>query len=286
MSFITSPGVVGFSNVQNTTAPNTPVYVSYFRGISPNPSVDVAMVPKGLGAVLANIPDGTAVGGNKRGSNAVDLQSGPQNLNTQVASGANSVISGGLANTASGQFSQVTGGFQNTAAGASSRVGGRSASDFGMAGVDVYQPQTNNADGDTTSINAVMWGLTNAAGATWLTTLGGTNFTNNQADRSFVMKNQSVMSFDIDVLAIGNGTGEFAAYNIRGAARRGGNAASSSIIGAPVVTTVGTSAGYAALVAPTIVADVANGGWAVACTGLAGITIKWQGNVRAQFSQF
>ncbi|GIV23957.1 MAG: hypothetical protein KatS3mg025_1616 [Bacteroidia bacterium] len=62
-------------------------------------------------------------GGNTRGLHAVDLQSS-RSANTQVASGAYSVISGGRDNTASSGYSTVSGGYQNTATGNFSTVAG------------------------------------------------------------------------------------------------------------------------------------------------------------------
>ena len=88
-------------------------------------NANLVLAPNGTGAIVASIPDGTATGGNARGVSAVDLQrSRPSN--TQVSSGAYSVISGGAYNTASGDYATVLGGYFNNATGASSIVGGQS----------------------------------------------------------------------------------------------------------------------------------------------------------------
>jgi hypothetical protein len=63
---------------------------------------------------MASIPDGTAVGGNKRGNNAVDLQTSRIEP-TKVASGNQSVVGGGNNNIASGTQSTISGGNENTA---------------------------------------------------------------------------------------------------------------------------------------------------------------------------
>ena len=78
--------------------------------------VDIVINTRGLGALMVDVPDFTATGGNCRGAYSVDLQSS-RNLNTQVASAINSVISGGDRNTASGENSVVAGGFLNTSSG-------------------------------------------------------------------------------------------------------------------------------------------------------------------------
>lgn len=74
--------------------------------------------------LISPIKTGTAAfglvrrtGGNARGNNAVDLQSDTGNSNTEVASGSNSVICGGIGNTASNEGSMVCGGVNNVAAG-------------------------------------------------------------------------------------------------------------------------------------------------------------------------
>ena len=73
-------------------------------------------MPKGNGAITAQVPDGTVAGGNARGRYAVDLQMF-RIANTQVASGHNSTVAGGWSNTASGAYSTVAGGWGNTASG-------------------------------------------------------------------------------------------------------------------------------------------------------------------------
>jgi len=74
----------------------------------------IAIVPNGTGAITASIPDGTATGGNARGANAVDLQTN-RTYNLDIASGASSVVVGGLGNRAEGAYSSILGGFQNKA---------------------------------------------------------------------------------------------------------------------------------------------------------------------------
>ncbi len=86
-------------------------------------NADIALVAKGTGATLAQVPDGTAAGGNKRGTGAVDWQK-TRVLATGVASGANSTIGGGINNLASGLISTIAGGNDNDATGQESAVGG------------------------------------------------------------------------------------------------------------------------------------------------------------------
>ena len=86
-------------------------------------NINAAILPKGTGAITAAIPDGTTVGGNARGTYAVDFQMS-RSAATQVAGGANSFIGGGSSNTASGQYSKVGGGRNNSATNSDSTVSG------------------------------------------------------------------------------------------------------------------------------------------------------------------
>jgi hypothetical protein len=86
----------------------------------------LVLSPKGTGALIAGPkPDGTAVGGNARGTNAVDLQTNRGAAN-QVANGTNAFIGGGSQNRASGVSTVVCGGSTNSATGTHDCVPGGS----------------------------------------------------------------------------------------------------------------------------------------------------------------
>lgn len=113
------PGFYDLISGIETTGVNASVYATYVGPYSATES-DFCVAPGGTqGSFLVAVPDGTATGGNKRGTKAVDLQLS-RAAATQVASGANSVISGGLNNTASGARSAVAGGSNLTLSGADS----------------------------------------------------------------------------------------------------------------------------------------------------------------------
>lgn len=100
-----------------------------------NTNVNAAIVPKGTGALVAAIPDGSTTGGNSRGTNAVDLQTS-RDAATQVASGNLSGLLAGRRNTASGTASALIGGADNIASGSGSVViGGYTAFSSGGAHV-------------------------------------------------------------------------------------------------------------------------------------------------------
>lgn len=119
-------GLTNWTEGLTSAAPNgtTPV-VSLKATSSSASALDAAIVPKGAGNLAAAIADGAATGGNKRGGYAVDWQMQRTAAN-QVASGANSIITGGANNLASGNNSTVAGGFANQATGGSSFAVGES----------------------------------------------------------------------------------------------------------------------------------------------------------------
>jgi hypothetical protein len=84
-------------------------------------NVDFVISPKGAGAILAQQPDGTVAGGNRRGDYAVDFQM-VRAGETQVASGTGAIILGGANNISSGYGSVVLGGGVNIASGDASAV--------------------------------------------------------------------------------------------------------------------------------------------------------------------
>jgi hypothetical protein len=94
-------------------------------------NVDMVLQPKGNGAIIADQPDGTTVGGNKRGDYALDLQNFRNNAD-EVASGHFSAVLGGWRNKASGDYS-VAMGKESVASGEYSIAIGyhSSASNFG-----------------------------------------------------------------------------------------------------------------------------------------------------------
>lgn len=133
-------GLTYFTEAQSTASPNATVNVDSLTAVASTTNADFAIIPKGTGAILAQVPDGTATGGNKRGVNSVDLQtfrsqaievasgnysaivSGQYNKST----GVNSFIGAGYGNNTSGSYSAGFG-FGNTASGSGSFAGGSSS---------------------------------------------------------------------------------------------------------------------------------------------------------------
>ena len=97
--------IEGFSSATQAT--------SFLSASNAAATVNIAIVTKGTGSLLAQVPDGTTTGGNARGANAIDFQKSRTNAN-QVASADNSVILSGFQNRNASPGSFLGGGGQNT----------------------------------------------------------------------------------------------------------------------------------------------------------------------------
>ena len=135
-------------------------------------NIPLVLQPKGTGALQAQQTDSTATGGNARGANAVDWQTGRGGA-SQVASGQYNVIGGGFANTASAFNSTVAGGNGNVGAGSYCFIGGGLANNTsGQAYSSAVGGQSNTSAG---YYNFVGGGFTNSAtSSSAVTTQSGT----------------------------------------------------------------------------------------------------------------
>jgi hypothetical protein len=109
-------------------------------------------------ALQAQATTSSSTGGNARGANAVDWQTN-RNSAGQVASGGQSVINGGLQNSAPGGQSTVAGGQSNTASGTNSYVGGGYQNTASQRYGAVVGGYSNNAAG---FYNFIGQGFTNS----------------------------------------------------------------------------------------------------------------------------
>jgi hypothetical protein len=125
-----SGGLTEFTEAETTATPNATVPVNSLTPVTSTTNADFAIIPKGTGAFLLDIPDNAATGGNKRGQYAIDLQM-VRSSASQVASGSYSFLGGGVNNTAA-SLSAVVGGNDNTASGGNAFAGGAYSSATGQ----------------------------------------------------------------------------------------------------------------------------------------------------------
>lgn len=128
----------------NTASPNATVNVASLTSAVSTTNGDIALVPKGTGAKLAQVPDGATAGGNKRGVHAVDWQT-LRAFATDVASGDYSVVGGGYSNRSSGSSSVIGGGSSNDATALYATVGGGGDNEATATGATVAGGSGNEA---------------------------------------------------------------------------------------------------------------------------------------------
>ena len=168
-------------------------------------NVNAAITPKGTGALVAQIPTGTIVGGNARGTYSVDFQMDRNNAN-QVASGnysaivsgvncrvsgnlgfsgagASSVISGnnsavivGTSNTVSGNSSSIVSGQSNTVSSNDSFLGGGNSHTISAQFGTIGGGQSNTVSTNTHGF--IGGGLSNTVSGQYGSTAGGAQNTN------------------------------------------------------------------------------------------------------------
>ena len=151
----------GFSSATQAT--------SSWTATNAGSNVNAAIVPKGTGGLLADVPDGTSAGGNSRGTRSVDLQIDRISA-SQVASGTSSGLFAGRRNVASGTYSTVLGGSGNTAsAEGTCSVGGQLNTVSGL-----YATNTGGSGNTASGTAAVtLSGVDNTASADYSATVGG-----------------------------------------------------------------------------------------------------------------
>lgn len=285
---------------QSTGAPNATVYVSRLSATGAATNIDAALLPKGSGAVLAAVPDNTSTGGNKRGANAVDLQtsrsaaasvaSGASAVlaggSSNTASGANSVVSGGDTNAASAQYATVAGGYTNTASaigatvlgggnneadGLYSTVSGRWATSRGVQGADVYGGgQFAESVGATQIGRHLLIQTTTDATPTRVTVDAGVASAANQP----ILPNTSTYHARIRVVAHCAGGPYSKSWTGTALIRRGANAAATAVIGSPTLASDFGDAGLSSA-SVAVTADTSYGTLAITATGIAATTIVW-----------
>jgi hypothetical protein len=181
-----SGGLTEFTEAENTATPNATVPVNSLTPVTATTNADVAIVPKGNGAILAQVPDNTVTGGNKRGQYAVDLQRDRTVVATSVASGNHSCIPGGKGNKAAGDGSFSVG-LNNSSNGSADMTLGNSNTATGGGYTSVAIGESNSSS----TGYAYSFGTFNAASGAQSMAVGHSNTTSSQPSFSFGMSNIS-----------------------------------------------------------------------------------------------
>ena len=194
--------------------------------------------------------------------------------NGNIASATSSAVVGGNGNQAVSSYTFVAAGFQNYAAGRSASVlSGEYGTTRNIVGNTVFaasQTPISATLGVQQAALLVLGVQTTDATATALRGDTAAAGTTNQV----ILPNNSAYYFKIEVIAGKTGAGDTKAWELKGAIKRGANAASTAIVGTVTSTVIAADAG-AATWTVTATADTTNGGIKVEVTGQAATTIRW-----------
>jgi hypothetical protein len=293
-------GLPNLSDAVNIATPNSSIPVISLTPDNAATNADLALLPKGAGALLADISDNALSGGNKRGSQAVDLQM-VRGSASQVASGATSVIAGGSGNTASGQYGAVGGGLNNTCANTGAAIAGGAENSTSSNYATVLGGYGNTASGeysaamgyssttrgmvgalshaagvvsggasDVQYFRAVIGRLTTNATTTVLTAGGQSPNTSN----TLVLPNASALTVQGLVVGREDATGDTISWKFDAHIRRGANAASTAMVAACTPVQIAADAG-ASTWTLAVDANTTDGSLRLQVTGQASHTIKW-----------
>jgi len=193
-------GLTNWTESLATSSPNATIPVSALTATNAATNVDVAIVPKGTGAFVLQVPTGSSTTGNKRGANAVDLQT--RGVANAVASGDQSFVAG-YGNTASAQYSVAVGfgcgasgfgaqafGYTATASNYYAMALGLGATSSGQAAIAIGRNCTITNDNglsfgyytSVTGYGAYSFGNNNLTSGNYATSLG--NYS--KADRNYM----------------------------------------------------------------------------------------------------
>ena len=294
-----------FTAAISTAAPNDTVSAASLTAAGAATNIDAVLSPKGTGALLADVPDNTVSGGNKRGQNAVDLQNAQRQLATQVASGAFAVIGGGFSNTASGLYAAVFSGSLNSATNTNAVVMGGRSNTASRQYSAVLGGDGNLADGNESvasgayaSARGIRGSRIHSAGGAWsggLAVLGSaqtgtyvlrretttattlnlsTSGSNpSQTGDIVTLPDNATYTFDILVTARRtDATNESAGYRFVGVIDRQASAATTALVGTVTKTVIAEDT---AAWDVDVYVDTTLGGFSVQATGEAAKTIRW-----------
>ncbi len=300
-----SGGLAWFSSSKVTAAPNASVPVVVISPDDAATDVDFCARPKGTGAFTLQVPDGLVSGGNKRGANAVDLQTIRSAAN-EVASGTGS-FAAGVNSRASGVYSVAINGVASAsnAVAVGGTASAQQAYSFGQAsvasglrayaigydclataevsfasgfrsntkarlGANAFASGMFAAHGDAQSTAMVLRRSTTNATPGAMGSDGGNGSSYNQ----MILSDSSTVCFRGKVIARQNSTGDVSAWEFSGVIKRGANAAATALVGSVTPVLLSADAGAAAW-AVSVSADTTNGALQVTVTGEASKTIRW-----------
>jgi hypothetical protein len=199
--------------------------------------------------------------------------------NSNTSSGQYSSVTGGQSNISSGTYSITAGGLNNTSSGQSTAViGGSYGSSRSIVGNIVSAASDNPlSTGAATNQLAMLILVRQTTDAT--ATVLASNSSAAAGTNQITLPNNSAYYFRGEVIAGVTGGGDTKGWYIEGVIKRGANAAATSLVGTPTVTSLYADAG-ATTWAVAVTANVTLGCITITVTGQAATTIRWVAQMR------
>lgn len=228
LELFSAGGLVYFTEAQSTTAPNATVNVDSLTAVASTTDADFTIKAKGAGSILAQIPDSTTTGGDKRGQYSVDLQMSRSAAN-QVVSGNYSFAAGaanrvtaayatsigngclasnnwataiGRSNTASGDSSLALG-FNSTASNNRSIAIGETCTASGSSAVSL------GASSTASGANSSTLGYLNTSSQTGSVTIGYNNQSSGTYSTAIGSSNTASAAYGTSIGANNNASGQY-----------------------------------------------------------------------------
>ena len=287
-------GLTLFEESRNTESPNATVPVHALAAIGAETDIDFVIAPKGTGALMLQVPDNTTAGGNKRGAQAIDLQTGRTNA-TNVASGSKAVAIG-YSSQASGSGSVAIGNYSTaTSSGAFAAVNGAATGSQSVAlGVGAISSGAKSVAVSPDS-QARLSGAVALCGANRSSpaarsqivllrvfarttdptpTVAVSDQNSPSSTNQLIVGNNSSNSVRVRAMAMDTAAaGGCKAWEGRAVVQRGSNAASTSL----VMSSLTSDYTHASMAECDLVlsADTTRGALVATGTGIAGMTIRW-----------
>jgi len=318
-------GLQYFNESENTSSPNNTVPVDALTVANAGSNVDVVLAAKGEGATLAQIPDGTTSGGNKRGKYATDWGKYRSSGATYVASGDYSTVSGGnnvrasssystasggYFSSASGSYSTVIGGYSNTSSatyaisgGFSSTASSQSTVAFGHSAIaDTYFSASFGYRGDSKNRpSCFSFGgyNRNDTGHPFQSCLMNVSAETIDATPTYLsgyttdsttywnrLDANSAVAFRITLIGHVTGAGDTKAWEFYGAVKQGASASTCALVGTVTKNIIAADSGASSWDADIVVDSTTTGAFTVQVTGAASTTIRWNASIYTSESEY
>jgi len=196
-----------------------------------------------------------------------------------LASGNYSGVFGGPTNTASGSRSATLGGENNTASGeVSAVIGGRYGSTRSIFG-NIVSAASDVPIATTLGASQLAMLVLGRETTDATATVLASNASAAAATNQITLPNNSAYYFRGEVVAGVTGAGNTKGWFIEGVIKRGANAAATSLVGTPTVTSNYADAG-ASTWAVAVTANATLGCITITVTGQASTTIRWVAQIR------